>query len=133
MMKILSFISFLALIQINFFDSVKAELEGHLGTPKIPRLSSRPARKRSTARKTASKPNQPPKAPVKHLYGVSMSSLTGYEKPGMPIKVIDFDGPLPVGFNATNHIVDLPMKNHLKILVDPEDVDWSRQQKAPII
>ena len=93
---------------------------------KPPRPSIRASKKRQTANRRDNRRTMPESLKNVHL-GVSMSSLTGFEKPGMPIRVFDFNGTLPADFNATNHILDLPMKNHLKILVDPEDIDWAHQ------
>ncbi len=106
--------------------------ETGIDKPKFPtkdsRLTSRPSKNRQPSSRKDQQRKTVPK-PIKnvHNYGVSMSSLTGFEKPGMPIRVYDFNGALPEDFNATNHVLDLPTKNHLKILVDPEDIDWVHQ------
>lgn len=53
----------------------------------------------------------PPKQPThreKQIYGVSLSSITGFEKPMMPIKILDFDGFLPQNLNISDYTLDLP-------------------------
>ena len=121
------FIATLALIHANDLNSFgqppaarktnQSQRSNKQGLP--PRQGSskkqqNPARQQQQqARKSSKKSN-------KAKYGVSMSSLTGYEKPGMPIKVVDFDGILPPNFNLSNHVIDLPQKHHLQIIVDQE-------------
>lgn len=99
--------------------------------PKVTPTSARPSKRGRKTKGHIPVPKKEPKAAEKMHFGVSMNSLTGYEKPGMPIRVIDFNGTLPLNFNATNHIIDLPWRNNMKILVDPEDVDWSKHAQRP--
>lgn len=122
------FIATLALIQANDLNSVgqppaarKANQSQRSNKPaQVARQGSSKKQQQQPARQQHQQTRKSSKKSNKAKYGVSMSSLTGFEKPGMPIKVIDFDGILPPNFNLSNHVIDLPQKHHLQIIVDQE-------------
>jgi hypothetical protein len=131
MIKPAYFFSLLIVLFI-FFNGKNAEFneEAGLNRPKLAVKPQHPSARASKKRPAVNRKVSPKTdtQPLKRVhFGVSLNSLTGFEKPGMPIRVFDFNGTIPVGFNATDHVLDLPLQNHLKILVDPEDIDWTRQ------